>query len=247
MEDFFPRPVPTSSASYKAVGYLGFGNAGPLVWTNVFGNITREHPDNFVTETFEGRSYDIFVKELTDQRYSATVGGEAQLRIIPGRFDVIWGALYGRHWNRDNKIAVGDDNRSYASTVVRGQVYVKPTVHLLAETSVAWEKSTNGNQFRNSKDSVFRSTDGIQDDRGLEFGDSDVRNTWQGKIGWVLNPLGTGIYTRPSLRILYGAQYSTQTDAFGNSFVQSLDENEIFPSKERHLHQVIALEAEAWF
>ena len=247
MEDFFPRPVPTSSSSGKLVGYLGFGNVGPLAWTNVFANVTREHPDTSVTETFEDRDYEIFVNDLTDERFSATIGAEAQLRLVPGRFDLIWGALYGHHWNRDNNIAVGDDDRSYASTVVRGQLYLRPTVHLLAETAVAWEKSTNGNQFRNSKDSVFQSTDGIQDDRGLEFGDANVRRTWQGKIGWVLNPLGTGIYTRPSLRLLYGIQYSSQTDAFGNSFVQSLDENELFPSKERHIHQVIALEAEAWF
>ena len=247
MEDFFPRPIPRSASAGKVVGYLGFGKLGPLAWTNVFANINREPPQTSVTETFGGRDYDVFIADLTDERFSATVGMESQFRIIPKRLDVIWGALYGHHWNRDNNIAIGDDDRSYASTVVRAQAYVTPQLHILAETALAWETSTNGTQFRNGVDSVFRSTDGIQDARGLEFGDADVRNTWQGKVGWVLNPMGTGIYTRPSLRLIYGAQYSSQTDAFGNSFVQSLDENEVFPSKERHLHQVIALEAEAWF
>jgi hypothetical protein len=247
MEDFFPRPEPTSSQSYKLVGYLGFGKLGPLVWTNVFANLTRRHPENFVTETVAGRDYEIFITDLTDERFEATVGAEMQLRVWPERFDVIWAGLAGHSWNRDNDITSGEDNFSFASTVLRGQVYLQPTVHLLAETSAAFERSNNGNLYRNDVDSVFQSTGGIQDDRGLEFGDADERVTWQGKGGVVLNPLGFGIYTRPSLRILYGIQYSTQTDAFGNSFVQSLDENEQFPSKERHIHQIVALEAEAWF
>ena len=71
---------------------------------------------------------------------------------------------------------------------------------------------------------MFQSTDGISDPRGLEYGDADSRRTWQGKVGLVLSPLGTGIYTRPSIRILYGAQHSSQNNAFGNSFVESLDD-----------------------
>ena len=73
------------------------------------------------------------------------------------------------------------------------------------------------------------------------------RDTWQLKMGPVLNPLGAGIFKRPTLRLLYGLQYSTANAAWSNSFVNSLAQNNIFQSVETHWHQVIALEAEAWF
>ena len=86
--------------------------------------------------------------------------------------------------------------------MLRGQVYVTPTLHWLAETSIAEEVSTNGNTYREHADSLFANTDTVSDARGLEMGDTDTRTTWQGKTGLVLNPLGPGIYTRPSLRLL---------------------------------------------
>ena len=58
---------------------------------------------------------------------------------------------------------------------------------------------------------------------------------------------GYGVFTRPSLRILYGLQYSTQNEAFGNSFSTSQSDDNTFGTKEQHLHQMIGLEAEAWF
>ncbi len=87
----------------------------------------------------------------------------------------------------------------------------------------------------------------MADSQGLEFGDADQRVTIQGKAGVVLNPLGPGIYVRPSLRILYGIQYSTANNAFGNSYVETLDQFSDFGAYETHIHHVIALEAEAWF
>ena len=96
-------------------------------------------------------------------------------------------------------------------------------------------------------DSIFENTDGVVDSRGLEYGDNDTRQTFQGKGGIVLNPLGPGVYVRPSLRILYGVQYSSQNNAFGNSFVETLDQQNDFGNTEQHLHHVVALETEAWF
>jgi hypothetical protein len=248
MENMFPRPQPTSSESWKLIGYLGFGGIGPLRWNNLFANFLLRHPDGFVTETFEGRDYFIYVEGFTDERYQVNVGNEMQLVLWPGRLDAVWGILYGKHWNHDNSIAATDDDRTYASTVLRLQAYATERVHLLMETSIASEKSEEGNLYREHADSVFRSSGGLQDPRGLEFGDAAERRTWQGKIGWVLNPLGTGIYTRPSLRVLYGVQWSSQQAAFGNSFVTSLDESNIFGQpRELHWHHVVALEAEAWF
>jgi hypothetical protein len=247
-EQFFPRPVPTSAQSFKLVGYLGFGGIGPVRWNNLFANFQRRHPDSFVTETFGGRDFLIFVKELTDDRWELNAGNEMHLALVPRRLDAVWGVLVGRHWDHDNDVAPSDRDRTFWSTVLRLQLYVGERVHLLGETSFAREISHQGNLYRNHADSVFRSTGGINDARGLEFGDADTRTTWQGKIGWVLSPLGTGIYTRPSLRLLYGVQRSTQTHAFGNSFVESLDQFNVFGQpRDQHWHHVVAVEAETWF
>jgi hypothetical protein len=127
------------------------------------------------------------------------------------------------------------------------QLYATRTLHLLAESSVAREHSEQGNLYREHFDSVFKNNGGIPDDRGFEYGDSDTRDTWQMKAGVVLNPSGPGIFTRPSLRLLYGLQYSSQQAAYGNAFVDSLDQYNVFAGTESHWHSVVAIEAEAWF
>lgn len=246
-EDYFPKPVATNSLSFKGVGYLGFGDLGPLRWNSLFVNIQRRHHDKSTVESFEGRDYDIFVKSLTDERYEFNLGNEMQLQIVPNRFDIAWALLYGNHWDVDNDIAPSDFDRTIFSTVLRLQGYLSPVVHLLIESSVAREISRNGNAYRNHADSIFESSGGRPDSRGLEFGDASERVTWQGKGGVVLNPLGAGIYVRPSLRLLYGIQYSTQNNAFGNSFVETPSQSAQFDTVERHWHHVIAIEAEAWF
>lgn len=245
--DDFPDPVPVESASWKAIGYVGFGGFGPLLWNNTFFNVLRRHPEQFSTERYENREFTIYVHDLTDERYQFNLGNEMRLTVVPGRVDVAWGFLYGRHWDVDNTVKPTDDARTFASTVLRVQTYLTETLHLLAETSFAHEESTNGNTYRNTAQSIFANTDGTPDERGLERGDARVRQTWQGKFGPVLNPLGTGIYTRPSLRLLYGVQHSSQNLAYGNSFVDSRDQNNIFTTEESHWHHVLGVEAEAWF
>jgi len=245
--DFFPDPVPTTNASGRAIGYLGFGQLGPLQWNNFFARFELAHPDNVTTETNNGDDFDIYVADLTDQRFVLTLGNEAQFQLVPQRWDLNWGVLYGNHWDLDNDLAPSDHDRWYISTVLRTQVYLTRTVHVLLEGSGAREHSRNGNAFRNHGDSIFASSEGRADSRGLEWGDSSDRWTVQGKGGFVLNPLGPGIYTRPSIRVLYGIQYSTQNQAWGNSFVQDLSQFNDFGAFESHLHHVIALEAEAWF
>ena len=246
-EDFFPKPEARANLSWKGVGYIGFGDLGPIRWNSLFANVQLNHPDQRSVETFDSREYDIYVAELTDQRYSLMVGNELQLQIVPQRFDLSWAVLYGNHWDDDNSIVPTDHDRDYISTVLRAQVYITPVVHLLVESSVAREHSRNGNAFRNAADSIFENTGGMVDSRGLEFGDDDTRVTWQGKGGFVLNPLGAGIYVRPSLRLLYGVQYSTQNNAFGNSFVETPSQFAQFETVDRHWHHMIAVEAEAWF
>lgn len=246
-EDLFPRPQATSSDSWKLIGYLGFGGFGPLRWSSLHASFGRRHPLNFYTEHFDGRDYTIYIKELTDEQYSLLAGNEMIFTILPDRLDAVWGVVYGHDFNLDNTIAPGEDNRRYYSTVLRTQLYLTETIHLLNETSLAQEVSLNGNLFREHHDSVFRNTGGVPDARGLEFGDSDTRNTWQLKSGIVFNPRGRGIYNRPSLRLLYGVQYSSQQAAFGNGYVESLDQFNDFQSPELHWHHMVAIEAEAWF
>lgn len=243
----FPDPVPTSARSWKAVGYLGFGGLGPIVWDNAFVKYERLHPESRSIETYEGAETTLYTTSLTDQRTVFQVGNELQLRLWPRHLDASWGLLYGDHSDLDNVLAPSDHNRTYMSTVLRLQAYLNPTVHLLVESSIAREHSKNGNAWREHLDSLFTNTGGVSDSRGFEYGDTDTRDTWQGKGGFVLNPLGPGIYTRPSLRVLYGVQRSNQNNAFGNSFVESLDQYEDFESVERHWHQLVSLEMEAWF
>jgi hypothetical protein len=245
--DEFPRPDSTSASSFKAFSYIGFGDVGPLKWTSLFFTVEQRHPDNFYVESFMDRDFNIFVKELTDERYSLLFGTETQLQIVPEVFDVVIGGVLGHHFDEDNEITPTDFDRTYYSALVRMQVYVTETFHLLGETVIANEISSNGNAYRLHADSVFRNDGGIANTRGLEFGDSDSRTTWQGKIGVVLNPTGTGIFSRPSIRVMYGVQYSNQNNAFGNSFVETLDEFNEFGSPEQHWHHLVALEAEAWF
>lgn len=246
-EDFFPKPQPRANLSWKGIGYLGFGDLGPIRWNSLFANIQLVHPDQRTVETFDGRDYDLYVAGLTDQRFQFNLGNELQMSIVPNRFDLSWAVLYGNYWDGDNDIAPSDHDREFVSTVLRMQVYLTPTLHILVESSVAREISRNGNAYRNASDSIFENTEGLPDSRGLEFGDSDTRVTWQGKGGLVLNPLGQGIYVRPSLRLLYGAQYSTMNNAFGNSFVTTPSQFAQFDTVDRHWHHMIAVEAEAWF
>ncbi len=194
-----------------------------------------------------GEEYRIYVKDLTDERYQLNIGNEMQLELVPDILDLTWAVLYGLHYDNDNFIKPTDNDRRFMSAVARFQVYLTESLHFLLESSVAQEQSTNGNMYRNHADSIFQSEDGRMNTDGLEFGDADTRNTVQLKLGPVLQPTGRGIFNRPSFRLLYGLQHSSQNNAFGNSFVQTQDEFDDFDVVEQHYHHVIALEVETWF
>lgn len=243
----FPDPVLRDSSSYKAVGYIGFGGFGPIIWNNFYATYEKLHPEKMQQETYQGQSYDIFITDLTDERTLLLLGNEIQMKIIPRRLDIAWGVLYGDQRDEDNNLAPSDFDRIYKSTVLRSQIYIRPTFHLLLESSIASEYSRNGKAFREHADSIFANTDGISNTRGFEYGDTDTRITWQGKGGIVLNPTGMGIFARPSLRFLYGSQYSNQNNAFGNSFVETVNQYNDFGNVEQHWHHLFAVETEAWF
>jgi hypothetical protein len=243
-----PLPQPRSSESWKLFGYIGFGKIGPISWSSLYAHAIKLHPQNYTTETYQGVDYTIYIHDITDQMYDIQVGNEMQLVLVPGLLDAAWGVLYGRDINNANTVGSGSDNQVYYSTVLRLQTYLTDTVHFLTESSLAQERSLNGNLYRQHVDSVFTSTDGLSDPRGLQYGDTDTRNTWQGKAGFVFNPAGRGIFTRPSMRLLYGLQYSNTQAAFANTFSSSLSQDQEFPQPvERHWHSVVALEAEGWF
>ncbi len=244
----FPGPSASDSSSYRAVGYLGFGDLGPLRWNSLFIRYELHHPDNFYDEEYLGETYRIYIRDYTDERTSLTIGNEARLTLIENRLDAAWALLYGIDKNADNTVQASEDNRTYYSTVLRLQAYITPTLHVLAEGVFAREYSDNGNLWRLDHDSIFQSQDGLTDANGWEFGDSNLRETLQGKIGLVINPRGRGIYSRPSLRILYGVQHSNTHNAFEGDFSESRDQyNRFIETQTRRLHHMVAIEAEAWF
>jgi hypothetical protein len=246
----FPRPVASTQTniSWRVVGYLGFGKLGPLKWDNFFARYQRLHPQNSYTDSWNGQSVQVYVADLTRDRYAMQLGNEMEIEIIPGRLDAVWGVLYGTDRDYANTIVASESNRTYMSTVLRLQLYFSRTVHWLLENAISQERSLNGNLYRSTFESIFQNSAGTPDTRGLEFGDSAVRNSWQLKTGIVLNPTGFGIYARPSIRLLYGFQYSNQHAAFGNAFVQTLNQFDSFkPTGTIAWHHLVSLESEGWF
>lgn len=250
MIDQFPVPTQAGQAntSWRAVGYLGFGGFGPLRWNNLFARYQRLHPQNFYADTWNGQSVTVYTADLTRDRYVLQVGDELQLTLVRDWLDLAVAGLYGSDRDFADTITASEANREYLSVVGRLQFYLTRVVHVLLEGSFAHERSLNGNLFRGAYDSIFRSSQGLPDTRGLEFGDQNQRNTVQLKTGLVLNPTGRGIYTRPSIRLLYGVQYSTMHAAFGNAFAERLDQFNVFsPSATISWHHLISLESEGWF
>lgn len=244
-----PQAATQASVSWRAVGYVGFGKLGPLRWNSAFARLQRLHPQHSYTDSVaDGRSVTVYTADLTRDRYVMQVGDEVQLRLVPDVVDLVVAGLYGANRDYADTISASESNREYMSVVARAQLYLSRTVHFLVEGSAAHERSLNGNLYRSAYDSIFQNAGGVSNTRGLEFGDSAIRNTVQFKTGVVLNPTGPGIYARPSIRLLYGFQYSTQHAAFGNAFVEKLDQFDAFkPTGTVSWHHLVSLESEGWF
>ncbi|MHB8416920.1 MAG: hypothetical protein ACYDCL_02520 [Myxococcales bacterium] len=243
-----PNPSPRSSENWKAVGYLGFGKWGPFQWNSLYVHYLKNPPLTNYQESYGGQSYTIYVHDLTDQSYELMIGDEMLITLIPKRLDLALAGLYGSDRNYTDTMVAGYDNYDYVSGVARAELYLTQTVHLLFESSLAHEHSINGNLFRNHVDSLFQNDGtGVEDPLGLQYGDSPDRDTWQGKLGVVFSPKGLGIYTRPSLRLLYGIQYSTAQDAFQSGYVNNLNQYNEFVGPEQHWHSVFGADLEGWF
>ncbi len=243
----FPNPQPRSSQNWKLVGYAGVNGFGPLQWDNFFIHYLKQPPQTSYQELYDGQTYNVYIHDLTDQDYELFMGNEANLTLWPRRLDLAIAGIYGVERNYANTQVAGYDNYTFISGVARFQAYLTKTIHLLFETSLAEEHSLNGNLFRDHQDSIFQNDYGVSDPLGLQFGDSPYRDTWQGKWGVVFNPNGRGIYNRPSLRFLYGLQYSTAQDAFQSGYVNNLNQYNQFVGPEQHWHSVAGIETEGWF
>lgn len=249
-----PKPQPRASENWKLVGYLGFGKFGRLQWNNFYIHYLKQPPQTSYQETFTptgasaAQTYTIYDHDLTDHNYELQLGDEAQFTLIRNYLDLTVAGLYGEERNTANTLVAGTDNINFMSTVARFQYYLTRTVHLLFESSLAHEVSLNGNLYREHVNSVFATDgNGVSNQLGLKFGDSNVRNTWQGKWGIIFNPNGPGIYNRPSLRLLYGLQYSSAQDAFQSGYVNTQNQYNEFVGPEQHWHSVVGVEAEGWF
>ncbi len=198
-EDLFPQAggrVADSAAPYRVIGYLGFGKLGPLRWNNTFFSYKRLAPDQSYVETHaQGRDYTIYVADLTRDRYQLVIGNEMQIRIIPDRLDAVWGVLYGNNTDYSNTIQASQTNSIYYSTVLRLQLYLTRTVHLLFEGSLAQEKSKNGNASSAITTTSMLSEHGrhqLRHPAASSTATDPLRNTMPIKGGIVFNPTGLG-------------------------------------------------------
>jgi hypothetical protein len=247
--DRFPDPELMGADAHAAFVYLGAGAGSGhfFEWMSTYLRYEKHLPEGPTEETYSGETQQIYTARLTDERRSLTAGTELKLNLIEGRLESVTGGLAGLRTDADNQIQPSDHDQRFYSVVSRLQAAATQTAGVLLESSWAVESSTNGARYRTHSDSIFSSTDGLADARGLERGDADVRKTWQGKGGVVLTPLGPGVWSRPTLRMLYGAQWSSENNAFANHSVESVDQYNEFGNVDQHWHHLVSLEAEAWF
>ena len=216
-----------------------------MIWNNFYATYRTLHPEKYTTEYFEGQEFKLYTTDLTDERDALLIGNEMQLRNHSNKWDIAWGLLYGRHQDGDNDIAPSDHDRTYASTVLRSQWYIKPEFHFFIESSLAQEVSHNGRAYREHADSIFANTNGVADARALN---TAIHTHYLARQNWCgFESKWCRYFQSTILRVLYGSQYSNQNNAFGNAFVESLDQYNNFGNREQHWHHVVAVETESWF
>ncbi|MCS6983501.1 MAG: hypothetical protein NZM25_00040 [Leptospiraceae bacterium] len=250
--DYFPWAQPMSVTYGRATFWTGFSGPelGPikLYWNDFSLRLEKKPPQIAVTESYEGETKDIYISGFTDERYELMLFDELQLRLLPNYFDLNAGFGFGRSWDQDNRFRPDDHNRLIYSFVFRPIWYITEQLHYLIELVYAREKSTVGNRYREHFNSMKSNTRGVPDADGLEWGDTDTKHTYQIKTGFTINPAGRGIYSRPTIRLLYGAQFSNVHAAFGNTFEESLSRrNQFAMNRDVHWHHMVRAEFEHWF
>ena len=215
-----------------------FGGVGPLKWNKLQGNIQKLHPLNVTQETFGGRTYDIFIKALTDEKYQLNAGDQAELTIIPDKLDSALGLdrLRARQGQHDRP---SEDNRLVWSLLGRAVYYLTPTFHFLTEG----ERRPGALPQRQPVPRARR-LDLRQHRWGERLARPAVRRFGhpqhlQLKAGVDPQPDRQGHLRAPSLRLLYGLQYSSQQAAFGTGFnSRSVAVSTSSRARERHWHSV---------
>ena len=140
-------------------------------------------------------TYVNFTRELptadNDRRglHSLTVGHELQLATSE-RTELGFGAMLTWSFSSADFKQASTDNSIRFSPLIRMEVAPTDLLHALVETAYSVQHSYNG---------------GIWDG-------ADLLHIWQGKVGLILSPKGLGLLTRPHLRLLYGAQFCSDSD-----------------------------------
>ncbi|MFN7142480.1 MAG: hypothetical protein ACK4YP_01790 [Myxococcota bacterium] len=196
---------PVPGLAWKVVAHVGVADVGVIKAARLQAIALRKLPEPPAVEDVDGKEVRVGAASRTDARHEYVLGSEVELELGP--VEVAWGAILDHRVDPDDPKGRGGGNRTGVSTVVRAQAPIVPVVSLLVETSLARERARN----------------------------ADVKDTWQGKGGVVIVPGGPGMGSRPALRLLYGAQWSSLPDAWPGS-----------PTGSRW-HHLVSAEAEAWF
>ena len=205
----FPRPVPSAqtNVSWRAVGYLGFGKLGPLKWNNFFARYQRLHPQNSYTDA--GKASGAGLHRRPHPRSLRAAAGQRdgdRAHPRPPRRGVVDALRAGPRSREHDRRQRGEPplhvHGAPAAALLLPHRALAAGERDVARSARSTATSSAPPSTRSSRTPRARPTR-----RGLEFGDSNVRNTWQLKTGIVLNPTGFGIYARPSIRLLYGFQH----------------------------------------
>ena len=249
----FPIPEAVSASSWRFSLWVGFAlnldlGTVKIKWNDLSFFLEKRHPWIALSDESNSIKKDIYVSNFTDEIIDLWLIDEVQLVLWKKKLDMNIGfALIWSH-DGDNLNLPNNNNRIAFSVITKPQYYITREIHILSELSLAVEKSTIGNQYREHWDSIQSNTNGVPNKDGKEWGDTNQKFTFQFKIGPVFNFNGYGINTRPSIRVLYGVQYSNVHAAFGNTFNESLNRQNLFLSRQdMHLHHIISFEAEHWF
>ena len=136
----FPMPELRDAQSFTAIGYLGFGGFGPIIWNNFYARYEQLHPLGPTTEFFPRGNL-----QHLSQPISPT---NAQRLHLETSYSCVSfptsSTLHGLHSTATAKMVTTTywhqkADRTVMSTVLRGQVYMTDHLHLLVEGSAAQE------------------------------------------------------------------------------------------------------------
>ena len=227
--------------SYALIGELGFKLGSAIKWWQTFARIERLHPESRQQETHEGRTYTLYLHDLTDERDRTTLGPELQLAVVPKRLDLWLGAIGMWTSDADNTVAPSDydmtgqpPSSSGHNTTSTASGTCSPRARFRQRTQCPRER------YRATPRSIEANTGGQSDLRGLSMGTSPRARPSKSKPGYCSHPKAQACSPAPSSGF-FTAQISNQNNALGNQFEQRESNENTFAPVERHLHHLVAL------